>query len=71
MDDTQVGQIKVGDQVTIQAGSSTATVYGTVSSVGLVAQSSRFGRFERGVVPGGGGGDRNPVGVVCGHLGHA
>ena len=43
VDDTQVGQIKVGDQVTIQAGGSTATVYGTVSSVGLVAQSSGSG----------------------------
>jgi membrane fusion protein, macrolide-specific efflux system len=40
VDDTQVGQIKAGNQVTIQASGSTATVYGTVSSVGLVAQSS-------------------------------
>jgi membrane fusion protein, macrolide-specific efflux system len=43
VDDTQVGQVKVGDQVTIQPGSSTTTVYGTVSSVGLVAQSSGSG----------------------------
>ena len=43
VDDTQVGQVKAGDQVTIQASGSTATVYGTVSSVGLVAQSSGSG----------------------------
>jgi hypothetical protein len=43
VDDTQVGQVKVGDQVTVQPGSSTTTVYGTVSSVGLVAQSSGSG----------------------------
>jgi len=43
VDDTQVGQIKVGDQVTITPGGSTATEYGTVSSVGLVAQSSATG----------------------------
>jgi multidrug efflux pump subunit AcrA (membrane-fusion protein) len=40
VDDTQIGQVKVGDQATMVPGSSTATVYGTVSSVGLVAQSS-------------------------------
>jgi multidrug efflux pump subunit AcrA (membrane-fusion protein) len=40
VDDTQVGQIKVGDQVTFQPSGSTATVYGTVSSIGLIASSS-------------------------------
>ncbi len=43
VDDTQVAQVKVGDQATIQASGSSATVYGTVSSVGLVAQSSGSG----------------------------
>lgn len=43
VDDTQVGQVKVGDQVTIVPSGSTTTVYGTVSSVGLVAESSDSG----------------------------
>jgi macrolide-specific efflux system membrane fusion protein len=43
VDDTQVGQVKVGDQVTIAPSGSSATVYGTVSSVGLVAESSDSG----------------------------
>jgi macrolide-specific efflux system membrane fusion protein len=43
VDDTQVGQVKVGDQVTIVPSGSSATVYGTVSSVGLVAESSDSG----------------------------
>ena len=43
VDDTQVGQVKVGDQVTIVPGGSSATVYGTVSSVGLVAESTDSG----------------------------
>jgi multidrug efflux pump subunit AcrA (membrane-fusion protein) len=43
VDDTQVGQMKVGDQVTIVPSGSTTTVYGTVSSVGLVAESSDSG----------------------------
>jgi membrane fusion protein, macrolide-specific efflux system len=43
VDDTQVGQVKVGDQVTIVPSGSTATVYGTVSSVGLVGESSGSG----------------------------
>ena len=42
VDDTQVGQVKVGDQAVITPSGSTSTVYGTVSSVGLVA-SSRLG----------------------------
>ncbi len=37
------GRVKVGDQVTIAPSGSTATVYGTVSSVGLVAESSGSG----------------------------
>ena len=39
VDATQVGQIKVGDQVTITPRGSSTAVYGTVSSVGLVASS--------------------------------
>ena len=40
VDDTQVGQIKIGDQVTVTPSDSSTAVYGTVTSVGLVAQSS-------------------------------
>jgi RND family efflux transporter MFP subunit len=40
VDDTQVGQVKVGDQVDIVPSGSRATVYGTVSSVGLIASGS-------------------------------
>lgn len=40
VDDTQVGQVQTGDQATIVPSGSTSTVYGTVSSVGLVAESS-------------------------------
>jgi membrane fusion protein, macrolide-specific efflux system len=40
VDDTEVGQIQVGDQALITPSGSTATVYGTVSSVGLIAASS-------------------------------
>jgi multidrug efflux pump subunit AcrA (membrane-fusion protein) len=37
---TQVGQLKVGDQATITVSGSTATVYGTVGSIGLLASTS-------------------------------
>jgi multidrug efflux pump subunit AcrA (membrane-fusion protein) len=37
VDDTEVGQVKAGDQAVITPGGSTAPVYGTVSSVGLIA----------------------------------
>jgi multidrug efflux pump subunit AcrA (membrane-fusion protein) len=40
VDDTQVGQVKVGDQAVITPENSTTAVYGTVTSVGLVASSS-------------------------------
>jgi macrolide-specific efflux system membrane fusion protein len=40
VDDTQVGQVKVGDQAVITPEDSTTAVYGTVTSVGLVASSS-------------------------------
>ncbi|HEX3566091.1 MAG TPA: HlyD family efflux transporter periplasmic adaptor subunit [Acidimicrobiales bacterium] len=40
VDDTQVGQVKQGDQVVITPSGSTTNVYGTVSSVGLIATSS-------------------------------
>jgi multidrug efflux pump subunit AcrA (membrane-fusion protein) len=40
VDDTEVGQIQVGDQAVITPGGSASTVYGTVSSVGLIAASS-------------------------------
>ena len=36
----QVGQLKVGDQATITVSGSTATVYGTVGSIGLLASTS-------------------------------
>lgn len=39
VDDTEVGEVEVGDQATIVPTGSTATFYGTVSSVGLVAES--------------------------------
>jgi hypothetical protein len=37
VDDTQVGQVKAGDQAVITPTGSTTPVYGTVSSVGLLA----------------------------------
>lgn len=40
VDDTQVGEVKQGDQVVITPSGSTTNVYGTVSSVGLIATSS-------------------------------
>jgi macrolide-specific efflux system membrane fusion protein len=40
VDDTQVGQVKTGDQAVITPSNSTANAYGTVTSVGLVASSS-------------------------------
>jgi macrolide-specific efflux system membrane fusion protein len=40
VDDTQVGDVKQGDQVVITPSGSTTNVYGTVSSVGLIASSS-------------------------------
>lgn len=39
VDDTEVGQVKVGDQAVIVPTGSTTPVYGTVSSVGLIASS--------------------------------
>jgi multidrug efflux pump subunit AcrA (membrane-fusion protein) len=40
VDDTQVGEVKVGDQAVITPEDSATSVYGTVTSVGLVASSS-------------------------------
>jgi multidrug efflux pump subunit AcrA (membrane-fusion protein) len=40
VDDTQVGEVKVGDQAVITPEGSTTDVYGTVTSVGLVASST-------------------------------
>ncbi len=40
VDDTQVGQVKKGDQAVVVPSGSTSNVYGTVSSVGLIASSS-------------------------------
>jgi multidrug efflux pump subunit AcrA (membrane-fusion protein) len=40
VDDTEVGQVKTGDQAVITADGSTAPVYGTVSSVALLASGS-------------------------------
>jgi macrolide-specific efflux system membrane fusion protein len=37
---TQVGELKVGDQVTITVSGSTAPVYGTVGSIGLLATTT-------------------------------
>jgi macrolide-specific efflux system membrane fusion protein len=37
---TQVGELKVGDQATITVSGSTATVYGTVGSIGLLASTT-------------------------------
>jgi multidrug efflux pump subunit AcrA (membrane-fusion protein) len=46
VDDTQVGQVKVGDQSVITPTGSTTKVYGTVASVGLIAsQSSNVAAF--------------------------
>jgi multidrug efflux pump subunit AcrA (membrane-fusion protein) len=39
VDDTEVAQIQAGDQAVITPGASTTPVYGTVSSVGLIAAS--------------------------------
>jgi membrane fusion protein, macrolide-specific efflux system len=43
VDDTEVGQIQVGDQAVIVPTGSTTQVYGTVSSVGLIASSGSSG----------------------------
>jgi multidrug efflux pump subunit AcrA (membrane-fusion protein) len=40
VDDTEVGQIATGDQAVITPAGATTPVYGTVSSVGLIASSS-------------------------------
>ena len=40
VDDTQVGQVKVGDQAVITPNSGTTTAFGTVTSVALLASSS-------------------------------
>jgi macrolide-specific efflux system membrane fusion protein len=40
VDDTEVGQVKVGDQAVIVPDGATTSVYGTVSSVGLLATST-------------------------------
>jgi multidrug efflux pump subunit AcrA (membrane-fusion protein) len=40
VDDTEVGQVKVGDQAVITPGSGTSTAYGTITSVALLADSS-------------------------------
>jgi multidrug efflux pump subunit AcrA (membrane-fusion protein) len=40
VDDTSVGLIKKGEQAQLSVTGSTATVYGTISSIGLVASSS-------------------------------
>jgi hypothetical protein len=40
VDDTEVGQVKTGDQAVITADGSTQPVYGTVSSVALLASGS-------------------------------
>lgn len=40
VDDTQVGLLATGDQAQITASGATGTVFGTVSSIGLIAQSS-------------------------------
>jgi macrolide-specific efflux system membrane fusion protein len=40
VDDTQVGLIKKGNQAQITTGSATDAIYGTISSVGIVASSS-------------------------------
>jgi macrolide-specific efflux system membrane fusion protein len=40
VDDTQVGEVKQGNQVVITPSGSTTNVYGTVSSVGLIASES-------------------------------
>ena len=46
VDDTQIGQVKVGDQAVITPTGSTTNVYGTVSSLGLIAtQSSNVATF--------------------------
>lgn len=46
VDDTQVGEIADGDQATIVPSGSTATVYGTVASIGYIAsQSSNVASF--------------------------
>lgn len=39
VDDTEIGQIKVGDQADITVTGSTAEIYGTVSAVSLIASS--------------------------------
>jgi len=40
VDDTQVGLLAVGDQAQLSGTSATTTVYGTVSSIGLIASST-------------------------------
>jgi len=40
VDDTEVGQVKVGDQADLTVSGSTTPIYGTVSSVSLIASAS-------------------------------
>jgi len=40
VDDTEIGEIQNGDQATIVPSGSSTTVYGTVSSIGIIASSS-------------------------------
>jgi multidrug efflux pump subunit AcrA (membrane-fusion protein) len=40
VDDTSVGLIKTGDQAQLTVSGSTATVYGTIASIGLISSSS-------------------------------
>jgi membrane fusion protein, macrolide-specific efflux system len=62
VDDTQVGQIKQGQQVVITPSGSTTNVYGTVSSVGLIAtQSSTVATFPVAIAVTG-----NPTGIYAG-----
>jgi RND family efflux transporter MFP subunit len=62
VDDTQVGQVKVGDQVDIAPSGSGTPVYGTVTSVGLIASGSTgVATFPVGIAVTG-----NPSGLYAG-----
>jgi len=62
VDDTQVGQVKQNDQVVITPSGSTTNVYGTVSSVGLIAtQSSTVATFPVAIAVTG-----SPTGIYAG-----
>ncbi len=62
VDDTQVGQVKVGNQVDIVPSGSGTPVYGTVTSVGLIASgSSGVATFPVGIAVTG-----NPSGLYAG-----